>query len=164
MKSILIILSLIIIVFFLSEDKKLNKIMKKQSIPFIIILSLFYLFFNKIDIRIVGFVSIITLITCSNIFSNSKTIIENLKLIGENKINDIVNNAADEDNDEDHADVNHIDDIDDVNDVNDVNDANNANNVGEDLHHDSSEDIKEAFNYEELHGMFKDLDQDINNK
>ena len=140
MKTILIILSLILVMFFLSEDRKLNKIMKKQSIPFIIILLLFYLFFNKIDIRIVVFALVITIISCSNIFSKTNLIIENLKLIGNP---DLKTDQYEHDLDLDHV---------------------VQEEVQDDLKSEDSGDIKEAFNYEELHGMFKELDEDINNK
>ena len=64
MQNILIILALILVIFFLSEDQKLNSIMKKQSVPFIIILALLYFFFNKIDIKLV-MLSIIITVICS---------------------------------------------------------------------------------------------------
>ena len=140
MKTILIILSLILVVFFLSEDKKLNTIMKKQSIPFIIILSLFYFFFNKIDIKIIAFSLIITLICCSNLFSKGNIIIERLKLIGGNI----------EEEEQDDIDQNDID----------QNDFEEQDNFEE----KNNKETKETFNYEELHGMFKGLDEQINNK
>jgi len=127
--------------FFLSEDIKLNNIMKKQSIPFIIFLSLFYFFFNKIDIRIVVFALIITIISCSNIFSKTNLIIENLKLIGESDETEQVHRDLEEDRQEEPQEE-----------------------VQDDLKSEDSDEIKEAFNYEELHGMFKELDEDINNK
>jgi len=131
MKTILIILSLILIVFFLSEDKKLNNIMRKQSVPFIIILLLFYFFFNKIDIKVIAFALVIMLILCSDIFSKTNLIIENLKLVGNSDLE-----------------------------IEQVQQVQQEDLVGD----EESDKIKEAFNYEELHGMFTELDEQINNK
>ena len=62
MNTILVIIILIAVVFILSGDKRLNEVIKNQSIPVLILLLVFYFFFNKIDFRILCVIFIIVLL------------------------------------------------------------------------------------------------------
>lgn len=62
MNTILVIIILISVVFLLSNDKRLNEIVKNQSVPVLVLLLVFYFFFNKIDLRILCVIFIIVLL------------------------------------------------------------------------------------------------------
>lgn len=62
MNTILVIIILIGVVFLLSGDERLNEVIKNQSVPVLILLLVFYFFFNKIDFRILCVIFIIVLL------------------------------------------------------------------------------------------------------
>ena len=62
MNTILVIIVLIGVVFLLSGDERLNEVIKNQSVPVLILLLVFYFFFNKIDFRILCVIFIIVLL------------------------------------------------------------------------------------------------------
>ena len=70
MNMIIILIILLVLIFGLSSDQRLNDLIKDKSVPFIMLLVIFYFFFNKIDLRILCLILIIVMLFFSKFGNN----------------------------------------------------------------------------------------------
>ena len=124
MNEIISTIILVVVVFFLSADKKFNKLINNKSIVAVLILITIYFCLNKLDFRIALVVLIGIILYNSDIYKKKK-LIETLRF--KNKISPTVK----------------------------------VQNTNEEKKED---EIIVPKTLAELQGMFKEIDQQINNK